>query len=185
MPSSQWDMFLDSDEAIVWEGAPRRSVFLLSSNDLILIPFSLLWAGFALFWNLGVWNIGAPFYFKLFGLPFLVAGAYITVGRFFVSAAARRRTRYALSNKRAFIATSLFSETLQEMPITKSMPLELVPGTNGKVTLGPKTVNARQWNASLTWSGKSNDFAFENIGDAQSVYQMIRNIQRGDDENAS
>ena len=72
--------------------------------DALLIPFSILWGGFALFWNGTVWATNAPWFFRLWGLPFLLAGLYITVGRFVHDSWIRSRLRYAVTDRRVVIA---------------------------------------------------------------------------------
>src|SRR4051794_22841968 len=38
------------EEKVVWSGAPGKGI-KFQSTDLVFIPFSLLWAGFAVFWE--------------------------------------------------------------------------------------------------------------------------------------
>jgi len=60
------------DEKILWTGQPETTV-LFSGADVFLVPFSLLWGGFAIFWELSVLFMkgksgeGAPIFFALFG----------------------------------------------------------------------------------------------------------------------
>lgn len=89
-------------ERILWEGRPVRHR-LLRSTDAVMIPFSLAWCGFAIFWETSVFTGGAPIFFVLWGLPFVVVGLYVVAGRFIVRSVSSRRTRYTLTDKRILI----------------------------------------------------------------------------------
>lgn len=86
----------------MWQGSPDPAV-RFTPSDVFFVPFSLLWGGFALAWNIAVWASDAPFFFRLFGLPFLAVGFYITIGRFMVTARRKRKTTYAVTTERAVI----------------------------------------------------------------------------------
>ena len=139
--SNAWAPYLDPGERILWEGRPDTRLFLLRKQDTFLIPFSLVWGGFAIFWNVGVWTGGAPFFFSIFGLPFLIVGAYVTIGRFFHDQLRRRGTVYALSTKRAFIARSSFGRSLIEKRITQETSFEFQPGPRATLTFHPQPFN--------------------------------------------
>lgn len=90
---------LASGEHVLWSGRPDAARHF-SRADLVAVPFSLVWAGFALFWEITVIASGAPIFFPLFGAVFVLIGLYMTVGRFARRWYRRRRTRYAVTNRR-------------------------------------------------------------------------------------
>ncbi len=68
-------------EPVLWAGRPDAGV-LFGRGDLLLVPLTVLWGGFAVFWNVMVWRGHAPVFFRLWGIPFLLVGLYVTLGDF-------------------------------------------------------------------------------------------------------
>jgi hypothetical protein len=73
---------LTSGESILWAGQPNTRVSF-HKEDLFLIPFSLMWGGFAIFWEgavAGYWGSsgtrsGQPWVFgMIWGIPFVLIG---------------------------------------------------------------------------------------------------------------
>jgi hypothetical protein len=92
-------------ERLLWSGRPDPAKWF-SPIDLYLVPFSILWCSFAIFWESSVLASGkAPGFFLFFGGFFVVIGLYFTIGRFFVKRAGKRKTLYALTTSRALILT--------------------------------------------------------------------------------
>lgn len=89
-------------ERLVWTGRPGQGL-LLTPRDAFLIPFSLLWCGFSVFWLTTTARARAPIFFLLWGGMFLCVGLFFVVGRFVLDAWLRRRLRYALTNRRILI----------------------------------------------------------------------------------
>lgn len=118
-------------EAIVWEGRPYHGL-VFRPIDVFLVPFSLFWAGFAIFWNADVWKGDADLSFRLFGLPFLLAGLYVTAGRFLIDMFIRRGTSYYVTNRRIIIARRL---KLTSLDIKRLPSLELDERSDGSGTI--------------------------------------------------
>ncbi|MCI8947602.1 MAG: hypothetical protein HFI91_11210 [Lachnospiraceae bacterium] len=91
--------YLAPDEQVVWRGKPMEGK-IFSRNDIFMIPFSILWGGFAIFWEFSVLLMPTPFFFKLWGIPFVLVGLYMMAGRFFVQEYRKKRTYYAITDKR-------------------------------------------------------------------------------------
>ena len=88
-----------ADEHILWKGKPSVRP-LLTKSDAFMIPFSIFWCGFALFWEIGVLSSPTPSIFPIFGIPFVCVGLYLVFGRFIHTAYIRKRTRYVITNKK-------------------------------------------------------------------------------------
>ncbi len=135
---------LDSGERLLWAGQPRGGI-RLRGQDAFLIPFSLLWGGFAIFWEIMALTMTAKapgpigVIFPLFGLPFVLVGLYLIFGRFIIDAKTRERTYYGLTNERIIIVSGLFSrqtKSLQLRTLTDVSLTERVDGS-GTITFGP------------------------------------------------
>jgi hypothetical protein len=125
---------LAATERLLWAGQPRQGIVLRPSDTFIL-----LWGGFAIFWEATAILGGAPWFFALWGIPFVLVGLYLIVGRFLWDARRRSRTLYGLSDQRVIILsggssrkiTSLNLRTLSDISLT-----EKSDGT-GTITFGP------------------------------------------------
>ena len=90
---------LRQGEQLRWVGQPDPQV-RFAAADLFLVPFSVMWGGFAVFWELGVIVSGAPIYFALFGIPFVLIGLYFIFGRFIYKMRRKLTTVYGLTDSR-------------------------------------------------------------------------------------
>lgn len=91
-----------SGERILWSGRPGTGL-VFTPRDVFLIPFSLIWCGFAIFWTTGATRAGAPAFFDLWGAMFVCIGLYFVAGRFAMDAWIRGGTAYAVTDRRVLI----------------------------------------------------------------------------------
>jgi hypothetical protein len=146
-----------------------------------MIPFSLLWGGFALFWEASVLTTDAPFFFKLWGIPFVLAGVYIIFGRFIVDAKQRTKTFYAVTNERVIIISGLFSRKVKSLNLRTLTDISLDEKSDGSGTISFGSSNSSPWwSSGMAFPGWGPQPApsFELIQAAKSVYETIRNAQR-------
>jgi hypothetical protein len=180
--------YLFTGERILWSGQPKQGL-ALSRSDLFAIPFSLMWGGFAIFWNYGVWtdfpNTGAgdDWFFKLWGLPFLAIGLYMIVGRFFYDAWVRNRTYYAVTSERVLILRTSPTAKLTSRDIPSLPMFELTEHRDGT-----GTIIFDSEDVGYSWYGRNRGFGwlqpasanaqFFQIDNPRRVYELIRNQVR-------
>jgi hypothetical protein len=176
---------LNSGERILWSGQPSRSV-IFGPQDKVMIPFSLIWGGFAMFWEASVLGMyGSPvnrshgpasWFMALWGVPFVLLGQYIIWGRFFHALWKKRRLVYAVTDRRVLTVSlagnrKVNSAFLQQLPaINKTVR------SNGIGTLSfGLTSPGRQRNSMAAWDGGLSSAVplFVDVEDAENVYRII------------
>ncbi len=127
-------------EAVIWSGRPGQGL-RLTPVDALLIPFSLMWCGFAVFWETKVLQSAAPGFFALWGVPFIVIGIYFVVGRFPVDAWVRANTYYAVTDRRILIVRSGPFGRFVALSRDRLPEMNLSEGSDGRGTIrfGPQT----------------------------------------------
>ncbi len=124
-----------AQEQLLWSGSPRRG-WALRSTDVFLIPFSILWAGFVLSFEISAIASATSFFHLLWGIPFVLVGLYITVGRFWVDAKVRARTQYGLTGDRLLISTGWpGSPSLTSLPLKSLSTITLKERRDGSGTI--------------------------------------------------
>jgi hypothetical protein len=170
---------LSAGEELVWSGRPRMGI-RLSGTDVFLVPFSLVWCGFAVFWEKSAMGMGAPVFFPLFGLMFVVVGLYFVFGRFIADAIRRGKTFYGLTPRRAIIVSGIFNRHVKSVDLTSLGEISVSerPDRSGTISLGA-TSGMNAWAAGMigpSWPGVAKYLPpmFEMIEDVKAVYEKIR-----------
>src|SRR5688572_23866202 len=82
-------------ERLVWHGRTRQGV-ILRLSDILLVPFSLVWCHGVYQWERRAVQAGCV---ALVGVPFILIGLYLLVGRFVLDVWQRRNTWYGLTER--------------------------------------------------------------------------------------
>jgi hypothetical protein len=154
---------------------------MLRAADVFLIPFSLLWGGFAIFWEYSVVTGGAPLFFALFGVPFVVIGLYLIGGRFIVEAKQRERTYYAVTSERVLIISGLFQTKVKSLALRTLSDVSLTEsnGNVGSISFGSSNPFSSFFGGAA-WPGMGQFSApgLDIIENAKAVYNVIREAQK-------
>jgi hypothetical protein len=171
---------LDAHERLLWTGVPQQGI-LFRRTDLFLVPFSLMWGGFAIFWETSVLTTGGPTFFALFGIPFVLVGLYLIGGRFLVDAWQRGGMAYGVTGQRIIIVSGVFSRTIKSLQLRTLSDITLDEKADGRGTIrfGPSS-GMGQWYEGTSWPGAGSSVspAFELIPNAREVYNQIREAQK-------
>ncbi len=179
---------LMAGESTLWAGQPNTRI-IFHKEDLFLVPFSLLWGGFAIFWEtgvLGLWNFGPhpggfSWFMALWGIPFVVVGQYVIWGRFVYAAWKKRRTHYAVTNRRAIVVQSGWKRQMASVYVDSLPTLTKEDGAGGLGTLrfaqaDPMWVRRGGWGS---WDGMSIGSvpSFVDIEDVDSVCRLVSDLR--------
>lgn len=158
-------------ERVIWTGRPDADVWL-EASDAALIPFSVLWGGFAIVWEVMVVNSGAPVLLKIWGIPFVAIGVYLLVGRFFVRRWQRRRTTYLLTDRRALIVrgNSVRAEPAGDGPSEMRIHRD---GRHITVAYGSRRARARQDRIGERSNRQPAPVVFESVTDVPGLQAAI------------
>ena len=179
---------LAADEKILWTGRPLGGL-RLQAADATLIPFSLMWGGFAIFWEYGVLfgldpsgspsSSPAPIFMRLWGIPFVVVGLYLIVGRFFGDAFQRARTIYAVTDQRILILTQAFGKRLRSLPLRTLPEMTLAEKSDGSGTIifGASTFGAGAFGTNRRGERPP---AFEFVERVRNVHDLIQGTLKED-----
>jgi hypothetical protein len=170
---------LDTNEKLIWTGQPKKGI-VFRTADIFLIPFSLLWCGFAIFWFTTAISSGAPFFFAMFGIPFVVIGLIFVFGRFIIDAKQRENTFYGLTDDRIIIKSGVYKKTIKSLNIRTLSDIEYDEKNDGSgtINIGPKNPMMIWGNGMNWWPGIKAIPSLDLIQDVRQVYKKITEIQK-------
>ncbi len=185
------DHLVDGEE-IRWTGRPDPSVNF-DRRDLTLIPFSIAWAGFAIFATAGfiegyietAKSGGQPgsFLFLVLGAVFGLLGLYLLVGRFFYKRWDKRRLYYALTDARVLILKTATTSPLSGIPWDKVPAIGKSEGYGGTGTV--TFAKTRWWKTDYGNTGlefftvfpRRKVTAFYDIAEVDRVYALANELR--------
>ncbi len=176
MPNSEIQSNLLSGEHILWSGKPGKGI-VFTGRDVFMIPFSLVWCGFAIFWTFMATGNGAPIFFTLWGMMFVFIGLFFVFGRFVADMVLRRNMTYALTDRRVLISRSGWAAkfTALRLDALPDSKLTFKSDGSGSITFGN---SVSMWGASNfgIWIPSLDPTPqFVAIQDAKNVYGKIQN----------
>ncbi|AHM03119.1 hypothetical protein roselon_00690 [Roseibacterium elongatum DSM 19469] len=176
-----WDGLLSKGETLVWQGQPESGVdwarlfHPLTLMGVIFTGFSIFWIGAAM--SIldngpgGIWML-----FPLFGVPFLLIGLYMLVGRLLVDAYIRSHTWYTLTDRTAFIAVDMPGRKwLDSYPLRDMDMLRLEDGIPGSIVFGQTD---RRHGTGAGAHATPRQVGFHRITYARELYGQMRQLRQ-------
>ena len=168
---------LDTNEKLIWTGQPKKGI-VFRTADIFLIPFSLLWCGFAIFWV--IMASQGSIFFAMFGIPFVIIGLIFVFGRFIIDAKQRENTYYGLTDDRIIIKSGVYKKTIKSLNVRTLSDIEYDEKSDGSgtINIGPKNPMMIWGNGMNWWPGIKTTPSLDLIKDVRNVYNKIIEIQK-------
>lgn len=179
---------LSAVEQIEWVGKPDPTKHL-SEKDKKIIPGTLLFGAFLIVWMVGATSQSGGWGLA-FSIPFAAILAYSLFGRFIYKANRKRRTLYAVTNRRVFEIVRNWrrggeSATAFYLRAIPNVTTSTVADGRGSVEFGMASATASQFaNTGLEFINRrelSNIVAgFYDIEDPQGVADLVERLRDAD-----
>lgn len=165
-------------ERLLWAGRPKTGI-IFRSSDIFLIPFSIMWCGFAVLWESSALSDGAPFFFAIWGIPFVCMGLYVTIGRFFYDRQLRAETIYGITSNRIIIKSGVFKKKVTALNISTLQNLTIDEKADGSGSIKLAADNTPFSGLDIRgWPGTKQAPELELIPDVRSVFILIQQQQQ-------
>lgn len=178
--------YLDPDEKLLWAGKPKQGI-ILRPQDIYLVPFSFMVTAFTLFWEYSVIKIylqvpqPTGVFMIFWGIPFILFGLYLLLGRLLVDARSRATTYYGVTDDHVVIIKGIFTREALSWQLRTLSDFALTERADGS---GSIVFGRRPFMFLLfppgAWPGASWSAppSFDMIQDARKVYDIIRLAQK-------
>lgn len=169
---------LNKGEQLLWAERPKQGI-LFRASDGCLIPFSLVWGGFAIPAGIMTLTTDTPIFVALSGIPFVLIGLYLIIGRFFHDMYIRRNMIYGLTKKQIIIKEGDKLRFVDLFSLNDIQVIEKKDGS-GSILFNPKSnqgnnkINSSPTNLIPSGMGRS----FEGIPRVKAVYNQIEELRR-------
>jgi hypothetical protein len=172
-------------ERVMWRGSPEADRWFFR-QDMVLVPFSLMWGGFAIFWETSVLlsrHARNSIVFAIWGVPFVIVGLYLIFGRLYARRRTRERTRYVLTDRRAIVLAPAWwggGERSSSIWLGSYPPVERQRHRDGTGTLwiGPLAPGQRWLGGETAWPFMrmigTSALTFADVPDVDRIYALIR-----------
>ena len=175
-------------ETILWQGQPASGILwrnLLQKETII----GLVFGGFAIFWIIGARSnvpASAPdvfsLIFPLFGLPFVLIGVWLVIGRLIWDAALRSGTHYTLTDRNAYISRDMLGRrSFESWPLDGIKAMHLDDGHPGsvffEVSAAVRQEHARPLPVRAPLTFRKPELGFRQIDDPRRVHRLIKETQ--------
>lgn len=173
--SEVFEGVLERGEKLLWTGRPRQGTFLMPLNPkstLVTGTAAIMSLLFAVLAYLLVYNFLYRMIGAAFGLLFFAVCAYATFNQVGGGFLARQKAYYAITNRRALALFQHRVPALVAVDVSNPVRLRMSRGGRGTIFFGEGI---------MTFIGiehvrggtKPFELAFEDIEDAQAVYDLI------------
>jgi len=117
---------------------------------------------------------GAPVFFLLFGIPFVLVGAYLVFLRYFWEAFERRRTSYVLTDRRAIIKVNVLGRSQKTVTLSNvdELTFEEKDDGIGTIVFGRDITRGSGEDRTTSYAPR-----FKFIRDGARVYQMAESAR--------
>lgn len=166
---------LDAHEKLLWAGRPAQG-FVFMPADWFLIPFSLVWLAIVVV-NLWQGQIRTPQ--PIAGLAaalFIGLGIYLLVGRYLIDWLYRSRQIYAVTDRRAIIASGVSRRSVQSIDLSSlsGLKLEELADGSGTIFFGDQPAYSYGFYGLGFRAAQGVGTQFFRVADAKKVYTIVR-----------